>query len=173
MKEDISTMLGDTKFNFRVACFFEYKDKMLLHRNVKVDNFWNLVGGRVKCGETTKEALIRELEEELGYKFEPERLQLFQINEMFFVYDNINCHELNFMYHIKLTDDDELAHKQDFGSCDKDNIVYHWFDKTEVANKNIKCLPDTIYHLAKCDKFDTIRWSMERKVNEWFLHSQF
>ena len=162
MNKDVSTMIGDTKFNFRVACFCEYKGKMLLHRNFKVDDFWNLVGGRVKCGETTKQALIRELGEELGYTFEPERLNLIQINEMFFNYDNLNCHELNFMYHIELNDKDELTKKQDFTSLDNENMTYHWFDKSEVTENNIKCLPNIIYTLAKRDNFDAIQWTTER-----------
>lgn len=163
MAKDISTMIGETAFNFRVACFFEYDGKILLHRNFKVDDFWNLPGGRVKCGETTKNAIMREMEEELGYKFSSDRFNLIQINEMFFNYNNVDCHELNFMYYLKLNSEDELTQKQDFVCLDNCNLSYHWFDKKEVVKDNLKCLPLTIYSLAKREDFSNIVWATETK----------
>lgn len=51
VKDDISFFSSDEiKFNLRVSCIIEKDGRMLLHRK-KTDDFWNLLGGRVKYGE--------------------------------------------------------------------------------------------------------------------------
>ena len=52
----------DITFNFRVGVMIEYKDKVLLETNGK---FWNFIGGRVHFGDSTIEAINREVKEEL------------------------------------------------------------------------------------------------------------
>ena len=51
------------KFNFRVAAFIQNCEKFLLQKSDK-DSFYGLIGGRVSFGETTFEAIIREVNEE-------------------------------------------------------------------------------------------------------------
>ena len=51
------------KFNFRVAAFIQNGEKLLLQKSDK-DSFYGLIGGRVSFGETTFEAIIREVNEE-------------------------------------------------------------------------------------------------------------
>ena len=58
--------------------------------------------------ENTKDAIIREIEEELGIKVDKDNLKLVQIVENFFDYlDNEkvkNVHELSYIYNIVLDD---------------------------------------------------------------------
>lgn len=163
MGKDICIMIDDTCFNFRVACVTTNGDKMLLHRNFN-DDFWNLVGGRVKCGEITLDALIRELEEETNYKFDRDRFKIIQICENFFIYNETKCHELDFIYHLELNNDDELVKKQDFHSCDNPELTYHWFDKSEITPDKVKCLPEVIYKLAMRKKLNTIELDTEKSI---------
>lgn len=160
-KKDINTMIGDVRFNFRVGAFITKGDKMLMFKSIE-DNAWHLVGGRVKCNENTKEALIREIEEECNERFESDRFKLIHISELFFDYNEINVHEINFTYHIELNEGDELANKQDFGSCDSEGVIYHWFDKSEVVPERIKCLPYAVYNLVMRKNLDVIEWSTEK-----------
>ena len=54
-----------------VGCFLEYDGKfvILLRHNHKPDgNTWGLAGGKVEENETDSQAMLRELEEETGYK---------------------------------------------------------------------------------------------------------
>ena len=63
---DISFDINNIKFNFRTAAIIRKEDKILV---AKVnETTYSLIGGRVKLGDTSIEALIRELEEENGYK---------------------------------------------------------------------------------------------------------
>ena len=59
--KDVSIMVGDTKFNFRVACILENNNRVLLHK-ANIDNFWNMPGGRIKAGENSLCAIKREME---------------------------------------------------------------------------------------------------------------
>ena len=54
-----------------VGCFLEFGDKfvILLRHSHKPDgNTWGLPSGKVEAGESDIEAVLRELEEETGYK---------------------------------------------------------------------------------------------------------
>ena len=74
------------KFNFRVAGIFVNDSKILLQKCEK-DNYYSLIGGRVKYGETTIEALIREIQEEIGIKVNNKETKLINVSENFFKYN--------------------------------------------------------------------------------------
>ena len=64
---DISVELNDIKFNYRVCILIINNDEMYLEC-VKEANAYTLPGGRVRTLEFSKDAIIREMEEELGIK---------------------------------------------------------------------------------------------------------
>ena len=66
MKKDLSIMVDDVKFNFRVSCIMKYKGKVLVEKNPEVSHSV-FPGGRVMTMEDTKEALIREIKEEMHF----------------------------------------------------------------------------------------------------------
>lgn len=66
------------KFNFRVAAFIQNGEKFLLQKSDK-DSFYGLIGGRVSFGETTFEAIKREVNEETGVTLIDENINLFKI----------------------------------------------------------------------------------------------
>jgi len=62
---DISFETGSAKFNYRVAAIIERDQHYLLATVPSVD-YWFLPGGRVQMGESSEQALTREVQEELG-----------------------------------------------------------------------------------------------------------
>ena len=64
--DDISIVNKEYKLNTRVAIVIENEGRYLLE-NLDGYDYYNLPGGRVKFGETTDIAVVRELNEELGY----------------------------------------------------------------------------------------------------------
>lgn len=54
-----------------VGCFLEFEDRFLIllrHSSKPEGDTWGLPGGKVESGESDQEAIVRELEEETGYK---------------------------------------------------------------------------------------------------------
>lgn len=56
----------------RCACLVQVKDNQLLLVRVRDNEHWYLPGGKIEDGEHPKEALIREVMEELGIPLQPE-----------------------------------------------------------------------------------------------------
>lgn len=87
----------DFQPKFEVAsCFLEVGDKfLLLHRqNFKSEgNKWGVPAGKVEQGESVEEALLREIQEEIGLELSRERVTHFDT-----VY--VRYAEYDFVYHM-------------------------------------------------------------------------
>ncbi len=87
--KDVSVTIDDFKFNFRVCALIENNGRYLLERS-EVTDFLNMPGGRVHAGESTLDAIKRELKEELGLvDVAP---TLLKVAEQFFEFDNKKYH---------------------------------------------------------------------------------
>lgn len=137
----ISFERNNNKFNFRVAGIVIHNERILLHTTLK-DDFWNLPGGRVEFHESTDDALVREINEELNIDVQIERL-LF-VNEDFFEYDNMKYHELGFYYLISFPEDQEILEKKDDfnGVEDGGRLIFRWFTFEELLE--IEVYPEII-----------------------------
>ena len=61
---DLTLKTEEGYFNYRVAAVIVNDGKILAQRNTKTNEYY-LPGGRVTFGETSEEALLREIKEEL------------------------------------------------------------------------------------------------------------
>ena len=93
---------GDKWFRFRVGAIIIEEEKILFVRNRR-EEFYYTVGGGVRQGETSEEAIEREVYEETGLKYEVDRIAF--IHEYFFNLrvDDIRreCQEISFYYLMK------------------------------------------------------------------------
>ena len=107
---DISVELENYKLNVRTCAFIRCKGEILVceHKN---KNYYSLPGGRVKVGEDSKEALLRELKEELNYDLGENDLRITRVIENLFVY---------------LCDLDESLYNGDFKNLENENITMNW-----------------------------------------------
>ncbi len=140
--QDISLIIDEYKFNFRVSCLIECRGRYLFCKSV-VTNFLNLPGGRVHAGESTQEAVKRELKEEIG--IEIKKVKLLKVAEQFFEFDNKKYHEIGFVYYSKLNDKNKLADFEEIVNIDNKNETLIWIDKTKLKNYNI--LPEYLYDI--------------------------
>lgn len=122
------------KFNFRVAAFIKNGEKFLLQKSDK-DSFQGLIGGRVSFGETTFEAIKREIYEKISVTLNDESIYFFKIVENFFNYDNKRFHELLFVYKIENNDLNKL---DNFKTLDKSDCINKWFNKNEMLALQVR-----------------------------------
>jgi 8-oxo-dGTP pyrophosphatase MutT (NUDIX family) len=98
--QDLTVMIDETRLNIRVAAIIRKDDKMLVSK--WCEDMLSLIGGRVKIGESTQEALVREVAEETGLKVETSSLHA--IVENFFNIDGQAFHEFCYVYDVALED---------------------------------------------------------------------
>lgn len=96
---DIHFPLGDHKFNLRVGAVIRRGEAVLL-LNLPGQSWCYTPGGRIGTGESSREALARELQEELGRPCEVGRQLL--VGENFFTFRDQPIHEVCFYYEATL-----------------------------------------------------------------------
>ena len=138
MRESIKMKTEELNFKFRVSGIV-IKNNKVLFVDMDDSGFLCLPGGYVELGETTEQACLRELKEEVGKNFRIDKycgvIENFFRNKF-----NKNIHEISFYY--ILTSDDELD-TIDFTLMenDKGNIVkldFKWIDLEEIENYDIR-----------------------------------
>ncbi len=150
-KSDISFKNDElqVKFNFRVACIVTGQKKILIQKNFN-DDYYSIIGGRVKFFEDTTEALIREINEETGITISRDEAKLIDIVENFFIYDNTKFHEILFIY--KVEENEKLMMMDNFKTIDKNNSINLWVDIKEL-NK-YKIMPTIVKKIIDNDKLN-------------------
>lgn len=154
---DIAFKLGQGLFNYRVGCIPVYEDMVLLHKGIH-DDFWTIVGGRVKVNESTEVALRREVREELQQEIITEKFLSFVEN--FFTYNFQEFHELLTIYLVKFKDN-EITNRSEFQVIDGENIlIFKWFNIKEILNLTVKPdflkdmiinIPSEMQHIVNID----------------------
>lgn len=130
--EDVVIKTDKQKFNFRVAVIPYNNNNQVLLQRVENEEYLSLIGGRVKLGETTANALLREVQEELGILINQKNLDLVYVCENFFKINDKDIHELLFIYKYALNSN--MSYKV----IDKENVKAEWFKIEDLKNLNIK-----------------------------------
>lgn len=152
---DITFKEKNTKFDYRVAAIIECEEKFLFQK-MKSDTNYTLVGGRATLMSTSKQSIIRELKEELGYVAEENELKLVQIAENFFDYYNEKnelekVHSILFIYKISISKESSIAKKDNFSVNDKESTKLFWLDANQIDKESI--LPKLVKRLIDRDDF--------------------
>ncbi len=140
MRESIKIKNNTCNFKFRVAGILIYNSKILFVR-ANNDDFYCLPGGYVELGETTITALLREMEEELGFKVKINKY--LGIIENFFINKNEQkVQEICIYYEVGL-EDINTANLNDYSLIENDkgrliHLNFKWLNINELANYNIK-----------------------------------
>ena len=113
MKTDLTVKAFGGYLNIRVGAIIMKNGRLLMAGN-KSSEYLYTVGGRVCFGESTEEAVKREVFEETGIHLEVDRLGF--VHENFFMADSgrisgKNVYELSFFYYMKVPEDFEPVSK--------------------------------------------------------------
>lgn len=130
---DISFNIENKKFNFRTAAIIKNKDKILV---AKInDSTYSLIGGRVKLGENSIDALIRELKEETSYDTTYKRT--IGILENFFEHQNIPYHEILIIHEVEFNDK-SIYEKEIIQNLEDKEYDYVWKSIEELKKATIE-----------------------------------
>ena len=138
-------------FNYRVAGVLIKNNHVLLHKQV-TDHHWSLPGGRVQVLEDSATGVKREMQEELGYTVEVEKL--LWVTENFFTYQQRTYHELGFYYQLS-NDNLDVAAAPFYGE-EGEQLIYQWIPLKvlntitlypEFLKSSLKELPTNTQHI--------------------------
>jgi len=135
---DCSFTRNQKWFRYRAAAIIIENDCVLLASNETADYYYS-VGGGVHIGETAEEAIIREVFEETGVKYEIDRLVF--IHENFFnestgSLEGLNCHEVAFYFLMKSRGTQEINCNS---FCPDGKEFMNWIPINNL--KNLKAYP--------------------------------
>lgn len=135
MKKDILFKTEDFVFSYRVGGILIHDGKILLQK--PKDDDYAIIGGHLSSMETTKEAVMREFEEELHAKIEVDNL--WAIGEIFFPWGNRPCHQVCFYYKVHLNDMNTIPMDGVFQGYDELNneridLDFCWVPLSELRN---------------------------------------
>ena len=107
MGKDMTVPCADGLINLRVGAIILKDGKFLMVGNDREDYLYS-VGGRIQFGETSEEAVVREVEEETGVRMEVDRLGF--VNEVYFINDSPRMfgrpvYELAFYFYMHTPED--------------------------------------------------------------------
>ena len=131
MVEDISYSNGHQRFRYRAAAIIIEEGAICFMSSPSEDYHYS-VGGAVQFGETTEEAVLREVMEETGQQYKIDRLVCF--HENFFSNSNgvlrgLDCHEICLYYLMK-------QKGEQFQGQIEDETV-HWIPIQELENHRV------------------------------------
>lgn len=135
--QDCCMIRGENWFRYRAAAIIIEQDCILLASNEKADYFYS-VGGGVHMGESAECAVVREVYEETGIRYEVDRLAF--IHENFFDGDGsiegLKCHEVTFYFLMKPRGTQALKSNS---YCMEGKEFMNWIPLGEL--KNYKAYP--------------------------------
>lgn len=144
---DINVHIEGINFMCRSCAVVTHEDRILFQKR-KNDRYWALPGGKIGVMETTRDAIVRELNEELAVR-DLNVGDVIAVTENFFEMNGSKVHQYIFTHRVTLNDAkyDNIEGVFDGAEKGKD-IIFTWIKKSELHNAPIK--PDYVAKQLLC-----------------------
>ncbi len=147
---DIKIKTENEEFHCRACGIIKQNEKFLVMRVNKTD-YYHIPGGHIEIGETSKDAVIREINEEIGC--EVKNTTLFAIQENFWLRNGKNCHGIEFYYIVEPKDQmEQIDYERIENDKGEDKLLeFKWVTVDELKNIDLK--PSNIKELLINSKY--------------------
>lgn len=130
-----------------VVCLFRKGDRILVSEGFdssKGDHYCRPLGGGIEFGESSRDALRREIQEEVGA--EVESLELLGVLENIFTFEGAQGHEVVFVYDAEFKDKSlyergELPMREEGINAD---LVARWLSAEEMGRRGVRLVPEAL-----------------------------
>lgn len=158
---DLSVVLENQKLNIRASAVIIHENKLLVHKNIN-DDYCALVGGRIKIGESSEDAVKREIFEEMGKRVE--LIEYITTIENFFELGEVPYHEIMFVYRAEFENEEDKKILTTIKNVEgEDELRYEWIDLDKLEEVNLK--PFALKEILKNNTFPIHKIHDERKDN--------
>jgi 8-oxo-dGTP pyrophosphatase MutT (NUDIX family) len=137
--------MGAGKIRPIALCLFRQRDRILVSRDydsVKMDYYYRPLGGGIEFGETSRDAVIREIREELGAEIE--NVVWLGTIENIFTLEGDPGHEIVLIYDATFVDrslyerDALIGHELEIGS----SFVAEWMSLDDLQRGPARLVPE-------------------------------
>ncbi len=138
---DLKIKTDKEEFHVRSCGIIKQENNFLIMR-VNNTAYYHIPGGHIEIGEDSKQAITREIKEEIGCDIQ--EASLFAIQENFWVKENKKCHGIEFYYIIKPKHELEIKdyHKIEIDKGEEKLLDFKWVTPEQL--KEIDLRPSNI-----------------------------
>jgi len=142
--------MDTTRIRPIAICLFRNGNRILVSEGfdtIKQDYYYRPLGGGIEYGESSREAVLREIQEELGV--EVENLQLIGVLENIFIYEGQQGHEIVFVFDAEFTDKSLYKLDEIDGYEQEANVRFKakWHSFDEIEKSSGRLVPEDLAKL--------------------------
>ncbi|EXB25322.1 NUDIX domain protein [Acinetobacter baumannii 1437282] len=135
-----------TAIKTKALCIFRYQDKVLLSQGYdpsKDEIYFRPIGGGIEFGETSTQAIVREVFEEIQQQIRKSRL--LGVLENLFTFDGQQGHEIVFVYEAEFIDS-HIYKQHHIQGCETNGHTYiaQWLSREQIALNQYPVYPKGI-----------------------------
>ena len=142
--------MDTTRIRPIAICLFRNGNRILVSEGfdtIKQDYYYRPLGGGIEYGESSREAVLREIQEELGV--EVNNLQLIGVLENIFIYEGQQGHEIVFVFDAEFTDK-SLYKFDEIDSYEQEaNVSFKakWYSLDKIEKSSGRLVPEDLAKL--------------------------